>query len=60
VTPRGKALLLKRSVEQAVARGTKHYDVHGRPLTTPREVLEALVRDGRIQFEPARRSESPR
>ncbi len=49
-----KALLLVEAVRDALARGTRHYDVRGRELTTEREVLEALVRDGRIELEPKR------
>jgi hypothetical protein len=46
-TERG-ALLLLQSIEAALARGAAHYDKCGRRLTTPTEVIEALVRDGEI------------
>jgi hypothetical protein len=39
---------LLQSIEAALARGAAHYDKCGRRLTTPTEVIEALVRDGEI------------
>lgn len=49
-----KAKLLIKATEQALADGTKHYDVNGNPLNTVKEVLAALTRDGKIEFEPRR------
>ena len=45
--------LLVMETEDALARGTKHYDKHGTPLTTVKDILVALGRDGEIIFEPA-------
>jgi hypothetical protein len=46
-----KALLLVAAVRKALKDGIKHYDKNGRLLKTDREILEALQRDGSIQFE---------
>ena len=54
MTPRDKALLLIREVRAALRRGTRHFDKDGKPLTTEREILKALERDGKISFEPRR------
>jgi hypothetical protein len=47
-----EARILIASVEKAIANGTKHFDVKGRPLNTVGEVLEALSLDGKIDFVP--------
>jgi hypothetical protein len=39
-------------VSEALARGTKHYSIEGKFLETPKEIMEALIKDGRIEFEP--------
>lgn len=44
------ALLLIASISKSLAAGTPHYDMSGRQLTTAREVIEALLRDGSIEF----------
>lgn len=49
------ARLLIAEVETALARGTKHFDRQGRPLLTVAAVLQALMQDGEIVFEPPRR-----
>jgi hypothetical protein len=46
------ARILIASVERALARGTKHFDIDGNALNTVEEILEALCIDGRIRFEP--------
>jgi hypothetical protein len=46
------ATLLLREVEEALERGTKHYAVDGRPLLTVEAICEALLADGKIEFEP--------
>jgi hypothetical protein len=40
----------------ALARGTKHYSIHGTPLTTVKEIIQALRDDRGLLFDPARRS----
>lgn len=47
-----KAALLITEIEAALARGTEHYAIDGRPLRTTREILEALAKDGQITFAP--------
>jgi hypothetical protein len=48
-----KAILLIIEAENALARGTKHYDVDGKPLTSVLAIITALYKYGRIQLEPA-------
>jgi len=43
--------LLIMETEQALARGTKHYDKDGRLLPTVHAIIMALARDGSIEFE---------
>lgn len=52
MTPTEKAQLLVAEVVAALAKGTKHYNKAGKLLETPQEVLETLVIEGRIAFEP--------
>jgi hypothetical protein len=47
-----KAILLIIEAEDALARGTKHYDVDGKPLTSVLAIITALSRDGEILIEP--------
>lgn len=47
-----KAMTLLQSVEEALARGTKHWDMQGRPLDTVADIINAMSRDGRIQYQP--------
>lgn len=54
MTPQEKAQALIDSVTNALKAGTKHYDIHGKPLTTVKEVIEALNRDGQVELEPAK------
>jgi len=51
-----KAKLLIKATEQALASGTKHYDVNGKPLNIVKEILTALTRDGKIEFVPKKGS----
>ena len=53
MTPEEKAHILIADIEAALARGTRHQSIHGRPLTTVKEVIEALLHDGEIKFEAA-------
>lgn len=43
-----KAMVLVESTRRAVEAGVKHYDVNGKLLGTPKEILTALRRDGKI------------
>ena len=47
-----KAIVMLTEIDRALTRGTKHYDLQGNVLETPKEILEALLRDGQIIFEP--------
>ena len=47
-----KAQIMLHEIEMALARGTKHYAVNGRPLNTVMAIIEALLADGAIQFQP--------
>jgi hypothetical protein len=44
------AKILLKEIETALACGTKHYTLHGRPLLTAKEIIEALLKDGQIIF----------
>ena len=46
------ALLIIKEVRGALQNGVKHYDIHGKLLTTDKEIIEALCRDGEITFDP--------
>jgi hypothetical protein len=48
-----KAILLISEAENALAQGTKHYDVNGKLLTSVLSIITALNRDGEILVEPA-------
>lgn len=50
MTPADIARLLIRDIRAALARGTKHYALDGRPLLTVEDVLAALEQDGAIEF----------
>jgi hypothetical protein len=47
------AQLILSEINDALARGTRHYDKSGRLLETTKEILDALLRDGHIEFQPA-------
>lgn len=47
-----KAQILIADITDALSRGTKHFDVSGRPLLTVRAILEALQRDGKVELAP--------
>jgi len=47
-----KARLLIQETKNALARGTKHYNREGKLLTTVKEILECLVKEGEVFFEP--------
>lgn len=53
------ARILVKEVRDALARGTKHYSKAGKLLKTDREIIEALIRDGAISFEPAGKTTLP-
>lgn len=44
------AILMVIEVEDAIARGTKHYAKDGTYLPEPKDVLTALNRDGSVDF----------
>lgn len=48
------ALELLIEIRSALARGTKHYNKSGSLLTTEKEIIDALLTDGEIIFEPAK------
>ena len=46
-----KALLLIQEINNALNRGTLHYRTSdGKLLKTPKEIVEALVSEGNIEF----------
>jgi hypothetical protein len=47
------ARILLREITEALARGTKHYDASGKLLTTVKEIIECLLREGGVTFTPA-------
>lgn len=47
-----KALVLILEIESALDRGVRHYNKAGRELTTAQEILDTLMRERRITFEP--------
>lgn len=53
----GDARLMIREMEEALARGTEHYDINGRLLTSPKEIIDAMLRDGMIQFKPKEKTD---
>ena len=53
MTPRDKALLLIREVQDALARGTRHYDKSGHLLSTTKEIVECMATEGGVSFQPA-------
>lgn len=48
------ATILLEEIKGAVARGTKHYNSAGRLLRTPKEIIQTLIDEGQITFEPLR------
>lgn len=48
---REKAVALVQAVTSALARGVVHRDAAGNILSTPREVLECLNREGSVMLE---------
>lgn len=46
------ALEFLAEIRAALARGTKHYSKAGKFLSTEKDILDALLEDGEIQFEP--------
>ncbi len=50
------ALLLLAEIRAALARGTNHYDVRGNLLTNEKQIIEAMLADGKIAFEPRKQS----
>jgi hypothetical protein len=48
LTKEEAAALLIHAVKNELKRGTKHFDIDGKPLETAESVLQALVKDGRV------------
>jgi hypothetical protein len=47
-----KAVTMLSEIDRALANGTKHYRVSdGKLLKTPKEIVQALLDEGEIQFE---------
>jgi len=49
------ARLLLHEIEHALASGTKHWNGRGELLETPKEIVECLLREGAVTFEPAKK-----
>lgn len=47
-----RAAILVRDIMKALALGTRHYNEAGKLLETPREIVETLLREGKITLEP--------
>ena len=47
------ALILLADIRAALARGTRHYNKAGVLLTTEKEIVECLLDEGGVMFEPA-------
>lgn len=45
------AIELVFAINAALANGVRHYSINGIPLTTPKQIVDALLADGRIIFE---------
>lgn len=56
---REKAIIFIKDAQRALSRGVKHRDLSGRPLTTAKEIAEALLRDGAIEFETPANPQRP-
>jgi len=55
--PVNLALLMIKEVRDALTSGTKHYRISdNKLLTTDKEIIEALVLEGKIAFEPTQRT----
>ena len=50
---RDNALILIREVQDALARGTQHYNKAGHLLSTTKEIMECMVEEGGVSFQPA-------
>lgn len=48
------AQILIDEIQAALDRGTKHYSLGGQELTTVQAIVEALLHDGQIVFEPTK------
>lgn len=47
-----KAQALINAIHNAITEGVKHYDIHGKPLTTIKSVITALNRDRKVEIVP--------
>lgn len=46
-----QALLMIASTRAALKNGVKHFDKAGNPLSTEEEIINALIRDGEVEFD---------
>jgi len=51
-TTHKQAQALINNIHNAITEGVKHYDIHGKPLSTVKSVLTALNRDKRVEIVP--------
>ena len=48
-----KAKMMICEIESALNKGTQHFDANGHPLFTAKEIITALINDGKITFKPS-------
>jgi hypothetical protein len=46
------ARILLREVNEALARGTRHFNKDGALLTTPKQIIETMLAEGGVTFQP--------
>lgn len=51
-TAEENARILLAEIEDALARGTQHYNRAGELLITPRAIVETLLSEGEVTFTP--------
>lgn len=51
--PNDLAIVLLQEIREALAKGTKHYNEAGKLLTTELEIIECMLAEGGVRFEPA-------
>lgn len=47
-----KAKLLLQEIRSAISNGTRHYNKSGHLLVSEREIVETLLREGKVTFQP--------
>ncbi len=53
MTPHAQAVLMINAVRNELSAGTRHYNKAGKLLETEREILECMLEEGGVVFEPA-------